>query len=53
MGAMLWFKLRKRAAQLTPDSNISLAENPSPTLEGAVDGSHTPEGAVDGSHTPT
>jgi len=30
MGAMLWFKLRKRAPQPTPDVKSSLVENPSP-----------------------
>jgi cadmium resistance protein CadD (predicted permease) len=41
-GAMLWFKLSKKGAQPTPDVDISLVENPSPTTEGAVNGSHTP-----------
>lgn len=42
MGVMLWFKLRKRAAQATADINISREGNSSPITEGAVDDSHTP-----------
>lgn len=56
MGAMLWFKLRKRAPQPTPDINSSLVENPSPTPNvnsSLVENpSPTPEDAVDGSYTP-
>ena len=40
--AMLWFKLRKKAPQPTPETNISLEGDPSPTPEAAVDCSHTP-----------
>ncbi len=42
MGAMLWFKLRKKAAQPNPEVNISLVGDPSPTTKCAVDGSHPP-----------
>ena len=63
IGAMLWFRLRKKAPP-TSDVNVSLEGNLSSTPEDAVDGSHTPapdvnisleenlsptpEGAVDG-----
>lgn len=42
MGAMLWFKLQKKAAQPNPDPILTLVENPSPTTESVVDCSHTP-----------
>lgn len=42
IGAMVWFKLRKKAAQPNPDPNTSLVEDPSPTAEGVVGGSSTP-----------
>ena len=38
IGAMLWFKLRKKAAQPVPE--VPLEGNPSPTLMHTVDGSH-------------
>ncbi|RHZ51794.1 uncharacterized protein CDV56_104249 [Aspergillus thermomutatus] len=41
IGAMLWCKLRKKAAQ-PPDSNTSQEDSPSPIAEGELEGSHTP-----------
>lgn len=49
IGAMLWFKLRKRAQQLAPQTanvEVLLGENARPSLDRAVDDAHAESNAI-------